>query len=232
MNTLIFFRKFIHFGKNLVSGKKPKTMISINHINNEISGKNVLFGEDCTIINSKFGCNNKIGSYSYLYNVEYGEFTYNSVRTTLINCSIGKFCSIAQNVSVGLGRHPLNEFVSTHPCFYSVHKQCGRTLVDKQHFNEMGFVEIGNDVWLGADSIILDDVKIGNGAVIAANSVVVDNIPAYAIVGGTPAKIIKYRFTVEEIDFLEKFKWWDKSEEWLIEHNDSMRDIKLLQNYK
>jgi len=143
----------------------------------------------------------------------------------MMNCNIGKFCSIAQDVSIGLGKHPLNDFVSTHPSFYSVHKQCGFSFSDTQYFDEMGNVTIGNDVWIGANSIILDDVIIGNGAVIAANSVVTKDVRAYAIVGGTPAKIIKYRFSEEDIVFLEKFKWWDKDHSWLQENFKLMHNI-------
>jgi acetyltransferase-like isoleucine patch superfamily enzyme len=219
--------------KHIISKFFKKNTNVINyHLYNVTKSETVVIGDRTIIADSVLGSNNRIGSDCYLHNVKYGDYTYNSIRTTLINCSIGKFCSIAQNVSVGLGKHPINSFVSMHPAFYSVHKQCGKTFVKDQFFTEMGFVEIGNDVWLGANSIILDDVKIGNGAVVAANSVVTHDVPAYAVVGGNPAKIIKYRFTEEEISFLEEFKWWDKPEEWLIQNYKLMHDIKLLKEYK
>lgn len=73
-------------------------------------------------------------------------------------------------------------------------------------------VEIENDVWIGTSVIIMDGVKIGDGAILAAGSVVTNNVPPYAIVGGVPAKIMKYRFNSDEIEYLLSFKWWDKDE--------------------
>jgi len=195
-----------------------------------IQDNNVFIGERTVVIDTVFGKNNKIGNDCFFYKVRYGNYTYNSQRVTIMNCTIGKFCSIAQGASIGLGKHPVNNFVSTHPAFYSVHKQCGKTFADQQYFDEMGHVEIGNDVWIGANSIILDDVTIGNGAIIAANSVVTKDVPAYAIVGGTPAKVLKYRFIEADIDFLENLKWWDKDLEWLQKNFKIMQDLNLLKS--
>ena len=69
---------------------------------------------------------------------------------------------------------------------------------------------IGNDVWIGLNATILDGVTIGDGAIVAAGAVVTKDVPPYAVVAGVPAKIIKYRFTESQIDFLLKFRWWEK----------------------
>lgn len=197
-------------------------------LNNSEMGENVFIANNNIITNSVIGNNIKIGSDSNLYNVKYGDFSYNSIRVTLINCSIGKFCSIAQGVSIGLGMHPINKFVSTHPAFYSIHKQCGISFTQKQKFEETGYVEIGNDVWIGVNSVISDNVRIGNGAVIAANSYVNRDVPDYAIVAGTPAKVIKFRFNEEQVNFLNKLKWWDKDSTWLEDNQELMLDINSL----
>lgn len=224
-----FFKKKLKYklDEYLISfhSKIDKTNINLY---NTIKGENNIIGNNTKIINTILNNNIKIGNDSYLDNVEYGDFSYNSIRVSIMNCKIGKFCSIAQGVSIGLGKHPLNQFVSTHPSFYSIHKQCGFTFVDQQKFDEMGKTIIGNDVWIGANAIIADDVKIGNGAVVAANSFVNIDVPDYAIVGGTPAKILKYRFSTEEINFLLKLKWWEKDISWLQNNKDLMLDIKLL----
>lgn len=196
-------------------------------LNNKV-GNNVVIEDQCIIVNCVFADNIKISRESIFYNVIYGSYSYNSIRVTVNNCIIGKFCSIAQGVSIGLGKHPINEFVSTHPAFYSIHKQCGYTFSEKQMFNEVETTVIGNDVWIGANSIIADGVNIGNGAVIAANSFVNKDVPDFGIVGGTPAKLIKYRFSQSEIEFLLKLCWWDKETEWLKENRMQMLDIKLL----
>jgi len=194
---------------------------------NIIKGDNVYIGKNSTVIDCKFGNNNRIGDSSYLYNVEYGDFCYNSLRTTIMNCKIGNFCSIAQDVKIGLGKHPLENFVSTHPAFYSVHKQCGYSFAKSQFFNEMGSVTIGNDVWIGVNAVILDDVKIGDGAVIAANSLVNNDVPPYAVVGGTPARVIKYRFSDEEIKILLDVKWWNKESDWFESNYELFHDRKV-----
>lgn len=94
----------------------------------------------------------------------------------------------------------------------------------------MGSVKIGNDVWIGAGAVILDDVTIGDGAVIAANSVVTINVEPYNIVGGTPAKFIKKRFSDETIEKLLKFKWWEKDEIWLKNNFQSFHNMNDFEN--
>jgi acetyltransferase-like isoleucine patch superfamily enzyme len=205
--------------------KSRKTILVEQHVK---YGTNVSFGKDCIIQDSAFGNHNKVGDDSHIFHTEYGDFSYNSIRATIINCKLGKFCSIAQDVRIGLGKHPVNEFVSTHPAFFSLNKQCGYTFADQPYYKETGSVNIGNDVWIGTNSTILDDVEIGNGAIVAAHSVVNSNVPAYAIVGGSPAKIIKYRFTEKQIDFLQKFKWWDKDMTWLAVNFKDLHDINVL----
>ena len=86
-------------------------------------------------------------------------------------------------------------------------------------------VDIGHDVWIGADVKIMDGVSIGNGAVVAAGAVVTKDVPPYARVGGVPAKIIKYRFTPDQIEFLQQFKWWNMPEDWIRENWQMFEDI-------
>ncbi|WP_428328424.1 CatB-related O-acetyltransferase [Mucilaginibacter sp.] len=169
----------------------------------------------------------KIGKDCYLFNTIVGDYSYLSKNVSFMNCSIGKFCSIAQGVSASLGMHPSSVFVSTHPSFFSLSKQNGMTFSDKNYFEEMGNTIIGHDVWIGVNAIIMDNITIHNGAIIGAGAIVTKDIPAYAIVVGAPAQVIKYRFEKSEIEFLEKFKWWDKDEEWLKANYKDLHDIKL-----
>lgn len=144
--------------------------------------------------------NSVIGSYSYIG------------RNSIVqNTTIGKFCSIANDVFIGLGKHPAHHF-STSPLFYKRKNILDIDLItDDLAFNEYEKIFIGNDVWIGARAIILDGVTIGHGAIIAANSVVTKDVPPYAIVGGVPAKILKYRFGDKKIEKLLKSKWWENS---------------------
>lgn len=139
-----------------------------------------------------------------------------------INAIIGRFCSISSEVKTISGTHPTKKFVSTHPCFFSNKKQSGFSYVKKNTFQEDTtvdkeghLVKIGNDVWIGANVLLLPGIFIGDGAIIAAGSVVTKDVAPYSIVGGIPAKEIKKRFTDEQIQKLLRIKWWDKSLEWI-----------------
>lgn len=159
----------------------------------------------------------KVQRQCYFYNSHIASYTYFAGFNSVMNAEVGKFCSIGANVCIGPGRHPL-DFVSTSPVFYSIHKQCGITFADKSYYNEMGKVKIGNDVWIGTNAVILDDITIGDGAVIAAGAIVTKDVAAYTIVGGIPAKPIKKRFSEETIEKLLLFQWWNKDSDWLKEN--------------
>ena len=134
--------------------------------------------------------------------VEVGDFSYINLNSSIEKCSIGKFCSISEGVKINPIEHNLNLF-STNP-----------VLGDNGHYGqENDRVAIGNDVLISLNAVILSGVKIGDGAVVGAGAVVTKDVPPYAIVGGVPAKIIKYRFNKKEIEYLEKIEWWNWSEE-------------------
>lgn len=172
----------------------------------------------------------KIQRQCYFYNSSIGSYTYFAGFNSVMNAQIGKFCSIGANVCIGPGRHPL-DFVSTSPVFYSIHKQCGITFADKSYYNEMGKVKVGNDVWIGTNAVILDDVTIGDGAVIAAGAVVTKDVEPYSIVGGIPAKFIKKRFSEDVIEKLLNFQWWNKDADWLKENYKLFHNPDELLNY-
>jgi len=141
-------------------------------------------------------------------NTRISSYTYLGRNSIVQNSNIGRFCSIANEVFIGPGNHPVDDF-STSPLFYRVINPLNIKLVEENsNFKEYQPVNIGNDVWIGARAIILDGVKIGHGAIIAANSVVTKDVPPYSIVGGAPARIIKYRFDTEKIKYLLDLQWW------------------------
>lgn len=150
-----------------------------------------------------------------LRKVDIESHTYISKDCSVSFCKIGSYCSIGQRVQVGLGRHPSKLFCSTYPAFFAMgNVGCEESFVERQLFDETPAATIiGNDVWIGNDAIIPGGRKIGDGSIVACGSVVVSDVPAYAIVGGNPARIIGWRFSEEEIKDLQFIEWWNWSKD-------------------
>jgi len=156
---------------------------------------------------------------SIIHSLRLGSFSY-GVSGFYFACEIGRYCSFGEEVQIGRHSHPMH-WMSTSPFFYQEYDK----ILDIPLSDEIGFkpgkdflrktppvqlqkTKIGNDVWIGHGAFILPGVQIGDGAVIAAMSVVTKNVPAYAIVGGSPAKILRYRFSDSLIEKLRFIEWW------------------------
>ena len=165
-----------------------------------------------------------IYSPAHISHTQIGDYTYIAQNSIVSLTTIGKFCSIGPNLICGYGIHPTNG-LSTAPMFFSTGKQNGITLSNQNKIEEHKKIEIGNDVWIGSNVTIIDGIAIGDGAIIGAGAVVSKDIPPYAIAVGCPIRIIRYRFTPEQIDALLKIKWWNVDEEHLADVEKYFFDI-------
>ena len=163
-----------------------------------------VYNKNCRVYSSKISANSLNGHNIQIQNgvlidlnSKIASYTYIGSFTSITKCNIGRYCSIANNVSIGVGEHILSK-VSTSSLFY---ENVYETLTKD-------YCEIGNDVWIGVDAIVLRGTRIGTGAVVAANAVVTKDVPPFAIVAGVPAIIIGYRFN----EFIQKIiidsEWW------------------------
>ena len=128
-----------------------------------------------------------------------GSYTYIGSYTNITKSRIGRYCSVANNVSIGQGEHRLDR-VTTSAKFCATPWE---TLTAND-------CVIESDVWIGVDAVVLRGVKIGLGAVVAANAVVTKDVPDFAIVGGVPARLIRYRFSEEKQKIILATRWWEK----------------------
>lgn len=143
--------------------------------------------------------------------MSFGKYTYGTPNIYWANndakLSVGNFCSIGSNVHIYLGGNHRTDWVTTYP-FGHIHQNVFNDFNGIGHPSTKGNVIIGNDVWIGSNVTIMSGVTIGDGVVIANNSHVVKNVEPYSLVGGNPAKLIKYRFTQEQTEKLLQIKWW------------------------
>lgn len=164
-------------------------------------------GDFSKVSGSQLGRNVRIDRFNHIERSCIGDFSYTGRNSTILYAEIRKFCSISWNVSIGGANHDYSR-VTQHSLAYQPHFgfiQNGEESYDRYSST----LKIGNDVWLGTGSIVNRGVTIGDGALIGANAVVTNDIPPYAIAIGSPARVIKYRFTDEIISALQKLKWWD-----------------------
>jgi chloramphenicol O-acetyltransferase type B len=161
--------------------------------------------------------NIKVGAFTYYSGYHHKHSFENCVRyldkkrKDVDKLIIGKYCSIGSGVVFMMAGNQghRTDWASTFPFYFqaNIFKDANNA------YKKAGDTIIGNDVWLGSEAMIMAGVNIGSGAVIAARSVVTKDVAPYAVVGGNPATLIKYRFDEETIAKLLKLKWWDWSEE-------------------
>lgn len=231
--------------------KKPENLLSLNRkpfilvasdyyrdIFKQLNDYGFKYQEDyiCSIKNVDnifdYTKNNEING------VKVGRFTYgyekHCFKGTYLK-SIGAFCSINGSAKLGVGSHP-HTWITSHPITYLDESNMtgeegikGITKISNDILDKIYAAEIivGNDVWVGANTVILPGVTIGDGAVIGAGAIVTKDVAPYAIVGGVPARLIKYRFNENQIKILQSTQWWNWDLEKIKEEIDLFRNPNL-----
>lgn len=181
---------------------------------------------------SKFTPFTHILSGAKLNNVQVGKYSRIGVNCQVTNATIGNFTAIGKDTVITVGQHP-TDYLTSHSIFYKKGNWGWHDdWIAPIDFKSDKRVTIGNDVWIGRQCIILDGVNIGDGAIVATGAVVTKDVPPFAIVGGVPAKVIKYKFPQDVIDRLEEIQWWNLPDEKITEvvdlfhiKNPSLEDI-------
>lgn len=195
-------------------------------------GKNLEIGYLSTVSASTFGRFNRICAGAMLSAVSMGDMSYVGERSRLSRVTVGKFTCIGPEVLAGLGKHPSRGCVSSHPAFFSSSKRAGRSFVSETSFTEYAPITIGHDVWIGARAILLDGVTVGTGAIVGAGAVVTTDIPPYAVAVGVPAKVLRMRFTEEQIALLLESTWWNVELDELERCSPSFASFDLFKQWK
>lgn len=182
-----------------------KALFRISRI---VRGKKGIYGE----IRGK---GNKFDTGVYIEEVaSIGSDNYFGPYTMINNARIGNFCSIGPGVKIGQGSHSLS--------YFTTYQKISGDLIG--HSLKSTPAEIGNDVWCGANVVIMQGVNIGDGAVLGANAVVTHDIPDYAVAVGIPAKVIKYRFDPDTIKVIKESNWYNN------DINQAKNVLKSLEN--
>lgn len=198
-----------------MTGPNPHSLYPIKDydklvfLKNFVKASNISVG-DYTYFDDRRHGPDKFEEYNVLYNYDFSK----------VKLVIGKFCAIAAETRfIMTGDHKLDA-ISTYP--FPIFGHGWESAFNVHDLPVKGDIIVGHDVWFGYDSLVMNGVTIGNGAIIAAKAVVVKDVPAYSIVAGNPAKVVKMRFDDKTIDRLQKIAWWD----WKIEKIN--KHLKLL----
>ncbi len=194
------------------------------HITSNVSRESIL--EVPSKVHNNVYFRGHLGRYSYI------------AHDSSLTANIGSFTSIGSFVRSTPARHAYTyPYVSTSPCFFSLYKetQCGESFATKFKFKDEVYVDeknkiavkIGSDCWIGDGVFLVGGIVIGDGAIVLAHAVVTKSVPPYAIVGGVPAKIIRYRYDESIIKRLIGIRWWDMDEQWLKDNWELFSNIDI-----
>ncbi len=167
-------------------------------IHRTASVRDTVFGKFCEV-----GARTKVAESSF------GDFSYVVNDSDIIYTTIGRFCSIAAHTRINPGNHPIDRVAMNHFTYRSSAYGLGDDDPAFFDWRRKSHCTLGHDVWIGHGAVVLPGVSLGNGAVVGAGAIVTKDVPAFAIVVGNPARLLRYRFPPELVMALEAIAWWD-----------------------
>lgn len=172
---------------------------------------------DGRIVFSHLAGGNKVGSHSTIIRSLVGRYVALGCDSFMSRSKTGNYCTFGSRISIGGSNHPYDLVTSHEVAFRNTAAIYGETIVEQDNYaqgqeaNAQYHVEIGHDVWIGDNVVVLPGRKIGTGAVIGAGTVVTSDVPPYSIAVGNPSRVVKHRFSDEIISRLLISNWWDRS---------------------
>lgn len=193
-------------------------------------GEHVTVSPKAVVRQSRLLNYSRLKDYAEISDSTLGEYSYIAQFSIVNKTEIGKFCSIGHGAFIGLWEHDMA--VSTHS-FFLYETSGGFVKGYRNYEKDCITTTIGADVWVGANALILKGVTIGDGAIVGGSAVVTKDVPPYAIAVGNPAKIVRYRFSPEDIEFLRRLRWWDLPREMIqkMVDRDSFHSIEKIRSF-
>jgi len=162
-----------------------------------------------SVRDSVFGKYCEVGARTKVAESRFGDFSYVVNDSEIIYTDVGKFCSIAAHTRINPGNHPVDRVAMNHFTYRSSAYGLGDDDPAFFDWRRASRCTLGHDVWIGHGAVVLPGVSLGNGAVAGAGAIVTKDVPAFAIVVGNPARLLRYRFAPDVIEVLERIGWWD-----------------------